>query len=144
MGLRNLFNRPPKSRVENPNAELDQGMYYVYMIIGLQIVFVFGLTLVVMLVGKVISTPVWVYLAMFVLMISGCYYIYRKVKKHFQKLREAVQAAATSNRNYEISFMGGFLTMRVEQGASRRLLEAPPDHHDAVLDAEAIETTIAP
>ncbi len=142
MSLRDMFKRPPKAAGDGPaTAELDQGMYYVYMIIGLQIVFVLGLAGAVMLMGTVISTPLWVYLTILVAMIGGCYYIYRRVKARFRKFGEALQKAARSDRNYEISFMGGFLTMRVEQSANaQRLLEAPAA--ETVIEAETVEAPV--
>jgi phosphoglycerate-specific signal transduction histidine kinase len=90
-----------------------------------------------MLVGRVLATPLWVFLFALALGVWGCIYVYRKAKRQFQKLREAIQKVDLSDRNFEITVMGGFLTMRVEQNP-RRLLEAPPE--PPVLDAEPVDT----
>jgi hypothetical protein len=138
MWLRRLLNGSKgsdKEQSEPPDPSINKGIFYLYMIIGLQIAFVFGLVAVIMLVGKVIATPFWVFLFAFVLGISGCVYVYRKAKRQFQKFRETLQNVDLSGHNFEISVMGGFLTMRVEQNP-RRLLEAP---RDPIIESKPLE-----
>ncbi|MBP8645030.1 MAG: hypothetical protein KBH99_02780 [Syntrophobacteraceae bacterium] len=114
--------KPPKEK--NPEPSINQGIYYLYLIIILQVVFVLGLATVIMVIGKVLVTPLWVFLLGFLMIAGGLIYIYRKAKKQLRKLRETLETVDLSGRNYEISFMGGVLTMRVEQ-VSRPLLEPP-------------------
>ena len=122
--------RPNAGRI--PEATIDQGVYYLYLIIGLQILFVFGIMGVIMFIGKVISTPGWVFLVMFLLFAGSIVYIYRKAKKKLKRFSESFNSA---DKNYEISIMGGMLTLRVEQNPNApKLLDAPssdcpgPDH----------------
>ena len=128
MWLRRLFQGnseagPEQSEAADPS--INRGVFYLYTIIGVQIALVFGLVIAMMFIGQVIATPLWVFLVVLGAGIWGCVTIYRKAKRQFQKLREAIQKVDLSDRNFEISVMGGFLTMRVEQNP-RRLLEAPP------------------
>lgn len=133
-----LFRRKQKvAGEEKPEQELNQGIYYLYLIIILQVVFVMVLVGIIMAIGKVLATPMWVFLAALLMGVGGCVYIYRKARRQFQRLREAINRVDLSDRNYEISFMGGFLTMRVEQNP-RRLLEAPTN--TAIMDAERLES----
>jgi hypothetical protein len=139
MWFRNPFKGMKKPNEEQPEARdssINEGVFYLYMIIGAQIALVFGLVAVIMFVGRVLATPLWVFLFALALGVWGCIIIYRKAKRQFQKLREAIQQVDLSDRNFEISVMGGFLTMRVEQ-SPRRLLEAP---RDSILEADPIET----
>jgi hypothetical protein len=126
-------NRSPKA----PDP-LNQGVFYFYLIIGMQVFLVFGILLAIMLIGKVIATPVWVFVALFMLAMVGFVYIYRKAKRQLRKFSEVLQRVDPSGRNYEISVMGGMLTMRVEQNP-RRLLEAGPNS-EPVIDAQTIES----
>lgn len=130
MWLRRLFERnkesDPKKSSEATDPAINRGVLYLYTIVGVQIAVVFGLVITIMFMGRVIATPLWVFLFALALGIGGCVYIYRKAKRQLQKLREAIQKVDLSDRNFEISVMGGLLTMRVEQNP-RRLLEAPPD-----------------
>jgi hypothetical protein len=145
MWLRRLFERT-KEGGEDPSGSADpainRGVFYLYTIVGVQIAVVFGLVITIMFMGQVIATPLWVFLFALALGIACCVYIYRKAKRQFQKLREAIQKVDLSDRNFEISVMGGFLTMRMEQNP-RRLLEAPPDpvaEPEVIVEPEIIET----
>ncbi|MGC8490118.1 MAG: hypothetical protein ACP5SH_00105 [Syntrophobacteraceae bacterium] len=117
-------------------ATLDRGVYYLYLIIGLQVIFVLTLMGIIMFIGKVISTPGWVFLFLFALLVTGTVYIYRQAKRRLRRFKEAFGG---SDKNYEISLMGGMLTMRIEQNMNgAKLLEAPPSiANDQVIDAEA-------
>jgi hypothetical protein len=136
-----LFRRGPKSEAKEPDP-INQGVFYFYLIIGLQAVFVFVIMFAIMLIGKVIATPLWVFGAALILGATGLVYVYRKAKRQLQRFRETLQSVHPSGRNYEISVMGGMLTMRVEQ-SSRRLLEAGPSP-EPVIDAEAIDSPTHP
>lgn len=140
MWFSRLFKRNQKPAEEGPREPtLNQGIFYLYLIIFLQVFFVLALVGVIMFIGKVLATPMWVFLAALLLGIWGFVYIYRKARSQFQKLREAISRVDLSDRNYEISFMGGVLTMRVEQNP-RRLLEAPPN--SPLMDTETLETPV--
>ncbi len=142
MWLRRLFQGsseagPEQSEPVDPS--INRGVFYLYTIIGVQLALVFGLVIAMMFIGQVIATPLWMFLVVLGAAIWGCVAIYRKAKRQFQKLREAIQKVDLSDRNLEISVMGGFLTMRVEQNP-RRLLEAPPDPPAVDPEVEIIET----
>jgi hypothetical protein len=140
MSFSRLFKRNKKSGVEEgPDSSIGQGIHYVYLIIVMQIAFLFGVLAVIMVIGKVLATPMWVFLAAMILGVAGCVYIYRKARQQFQKFSENFRRVNLSESNYEISFMGGMLTMRVEQSA-QKLLQAPPA--SPVIDAEAVESPV--
>lgn len=138
------------ARGDGSDSSINEGIYYLYLIIGLQVAFILALLGVIMFIGRVLATPAWVFLFVMLLGLSGLIYVYRKAKAQFRKFRESLQKVHVSNRNYEISFMGGMLTMRVEHNG-RPLLEAPgPSLHEPaenvldaeanILDAETVET----
>ena len=133
--------RQKSQREESPSGpSVNQGIFYLYLIIMLQVVFVLGLVGFIMFVGKILATPTWVFLAAFAAGVGGIVYIYRKARSQFNRLRESFRRVDLSDRNYEISIMGGVLTMRVEQN-SNRLLEAPTK--SSVLDTDAVETPVS-
>lgn len=140
MWFSRLF-RKAKEAAEAHGAEsaMDQGIFYMYLIIVVQIVFVLGLAAVVMVVGKVLATPTWVFLLAIALGVGGLVYIFRKARHQFRKLREALKKVDLSNRNYQITVMGGMLTMRVEQN-QQHLLESSPSN-PPLIEAEPIDTT---
>lgn len=146
MWLNRLFKGRTQEQEPVPEKQegstINQGIYYLYMIIGVQIAVVFGILAVVMFIGKVISTPAWVFLFLFTLFVGSLVYIYRKAKKQFRKVKESLNHADLSDKNYEISILGGMLTMRIEQNPNAPKLIAPPttpEPVETIIDAETIE-----
>lgn len=115
---------PVKDTAREGKDEINRGVFYLYGIIGAQILLVLGLMIGIMVIGKVITTPLWIFLFTMIVGVAGFIYVYRKAKRQLRKFREALNNMNLSDRNFEISLMGGMLTMRVEQ-ANRPLLEAP-------------------
>lgn len=110
-------------------AEIDQGFYYMYLVLGLQVLFLFAILAVMMLVGKILATPWWVFLLLFLGAVGGCVFLYMRIKRKFKDLKKTVKETLKdvdlSGKNYEIRIMGGVLTLRVEQSAGR-LIESRP------------------
>ena len=145
MFFRRIFKRRERAKTNNgtpPQPSVQQGIYYLYLIVGVQVLFVFGLVTVLMFVGKILATPGWVFLAAFLAGVAGCVYIYRKAKLQLQKLRDTIKRVDLSDRNYEISFMGGALTMRVEQNPNRMIEAAPRRGDQQLLESETIDTPV--
>ena len=70
--------------------------------------------MVIVVMGQVLMTPLWLLLLIFLVSVSGLTYLYRKVKKQIQNLGQTIQRLNLSNQNHEISVMGGVFTLRVE------------------------------
>jgi hypothetical protein len=61
--------------------------------------------------------------------------------QQLQKVREAFSRMDLSGKNYEITIMGGVLTMRVEQQSQpHALLEAPSN--SPLIETKAVETPV--
>lgn len=134
-----LFKRAKRSEGGTAEPNIDQGIHYLYLIVLLQVAFILGLLAVIMVIGKVMATPGWVFLVLMAGVVGAGVYLVRKTREQFRKLRNALHNAGGTGRNYQISVMGGVLTMRVEQD-SRPLLEAPAVSPHTVIDAEPIDT----
>lgn len=115
-------------------ATINDGVYYLYVIIALQVFFLFGIIVAIVVFGQVLVTPLWAFALAFGLAAWGCIFIYRKANKKFNELRKSFQDVDLSDKNLEISIMGGMVTMRLEHNP-RHLLEAPSSN---VLDAEPV------
>lgn len=129
------------STSQGDKAQINQGIGYMYAIMGVQVLFALGMVVLMLFIGKVISTPWWIFAAMFLATVCVCIYFYRKVKRNIMAIKTAFQRLDLSDKNYEISIMGGMLTMRVEQNPQKmldsskeipRALPAPKDHDDSV------------
>jgi hypothetical protein len=78
------------------------------------------------------------FIAAFAAGVWGLVFIYRKTKQKLEKIRDAISRVDLSDKNLELSFMGGMVTMKIEQNQRPVLLEAPSG---AILEAEPVETT---
>ncbi len=152
MFFKRLFERRKKKKEEKKEkkgkeglnlekpANMTQGLTYMYTVIGLQLLLLFGLIIIFTVVGKVITTPWWVFLVILLTAVGGFIFTYYWAKRQFRNLRETVKGMNLSDKKLEVSIMGGALTMRIEQNPNR-LLEAPSEK--TVADAVTIEPTIS-
>ncbi len=139
MIFKRLFGRNKHPSVPDKERDsLNQGVSYLYLIIGLQVAVVFGVMIAIMFIGKVIATPFWVFLLTFLLGIAGLVYIFRKAKQQWSRFRETIQRVGPSARTLEISVMGGMLTMRVEK--DHRHLLGTDGGTTPLIESEPIET----
>ncbi|SMC23135.1 hypothetical protein SAMN02746041_01665 [Desulfacinum hydrothermale DSM 13146] len=138
-----FFNRRSKKKKDEPAEKkptINQGILYLYGIIGLQVLFVFGLMAIIITMGKILATPLWVFLFALAVGTAGIVYVYRKAKAQLRKVRDALRHVDLSDRNYEISFMGGVLTMKVEHNPDKLLEDHTKPLLDADVEAEPMDT----
>ncbi|MCU0587331.1 MAG: hypothetical protein MUF52_04160 [Syntrophobacteraceae bacterium] len=141
MWLKNLFaDRKGSPRDPERDPLVNRGVFYLYLILGIQIFIVFGILAGIMVIGQVLATPMWMFIAAFAAGVWGLVFIYRKTKQKLEKIRDAISRVDLSDKNLELSFMGGVLTMRIEQNGRTPLLEAPSSS-SAIIDAEPLEST---
>lgn len=112
--------------------QINRGIGYMYAIMGLQLVFALSIVVIMLFLGKVIATPWWIFAGMFVGMCATLVYIYRKIKKKIMALKTVLQGLDLSDKNYEISIMGGMLTMRIEHNPRKVLQASSVEVHPAL------------
>ncbi len=133
--FKDLFRKEDLYRKNKSDVEdLNRNVRYMYMIIGSQIFLVFVITGFMMTVGAFMATPWWIILGIFIMAMGFCVHLYRKAKKKWRELKEAIKQINLSDKNYEISIMGGILTMRIEH-SPRALVELQPVGPPKVLPA---------
>ncbi len=124
--FRRIFRRENERKERARDEEslsLNRSVGYMYLIIGGKLLLVFVIMAIMMFIGAVISTPWWIFVAIFIAGVSVSYYLYRKAKKKWEDLKAAIRQINLADKNYEISIMGGMLTMRVEQRSPPGVLE---------------------
>jgi len=105
-------------------STIGQGILYLHLIIAFQILFLLGLIAVIVFMGKVLTTPLWILLVAFLLTVSGIAFVYYKAKKQVQELGRTIRGLNLAERNHEIKIMGSLFSIRVE-GDSPKLLQPP-------------------
>jgi len=139
MWFKHLFGeRKNSATAPERDPLLNRGVFYLYFILGIQIVIVFGILAGIMVIGQVLATPMWMFIVAIVAGFWGLSYIYRKTKQRLERIREAISRVDLADKNLELSFMGGVLTMRIEQNGRTPLLEGPAN---TILDTEPVETS---
>lgn len=144
MWIKDLFaNRKNGNDKPERDPLVNRGVMYLYTILGAQVLLVFAILAGIMVIGQVLATPLWVFLAAGAAGVWGVMILYRKTMQQLQKIREAFTRMDLSGRNYEITIMGGVLTMRVEQHSQpQALLEGP--NPSTVIEAESVERPVSP
>lgn len=100
---------------------LFQSLFSLYAILILHVFLVAILgCLVIFFRGIVIYAP-WIFLSVFLIIIGSGYYFYRRMKKEGKTLREILNTPDFNGRTVEISFLGGFASLKIG-GSSKELL----------------------
>ena len=109
---------------QDRQSTIGQGILYLHLIIAIQILFLLGLIAVIVVMGKVLMTPLWIILLVFLVLVAGIAFIYHKAKKEVQELGQTIKRLNLAERNHEIKIMGNLFSIRVE-GDSPKLLRPP-------------------
>jgi len=140
MFFNKFFGKEDSLEGESKNVKMGEGLLYLYMIIAGQVVFVFGLLILIVAMGTILATPLWAVVAAALLFLWGAVLVYKQIKMHWQKVKKTLQEKRFADRNFEISFLGGVITMKVEHNPHQLLKEADQDLLDAtpkaLLEAE--------
>ncbi len=131
MFFNKFFGKNEAIRGESKRVKIGEGLFYLYMIIAAQVLLVFALMTVVIAMGTVLATPLWAVVAAILLFLWGAMLAYRQIKLHWRSVKETLKQQQFSNSNFEISFLGGVVTMKVEHNPRRLLANG---------DDEIIET----
>ncbi|HBN26831.1 MAG TPA: hypothetical protein DD405_05125 [Desulfobacteraceae bacterium] len=100
---------------------LFQSLFSLYAILILHVFLVAILgCLVIFFRGIVIYAP-WIFLSVFLIIIGSGYYFYRRMKKEGKTLREILNTPDFNGRTVEISFLGGFASLKIG-GSSKELI----------------------
>lgn len=120
----------PRLQGDKSDPEVRRALVYMYVIIGSQVGLLFVVIIVLMFLGKVITTPWWVFALLFAAVAGGCVYAWHRVRRSIRNITTMAKEMNLGGRNFEISILGGALSLRVEQNTGR-LLEAPPGLQEA-------------
>ena len=108
--------------IENqPRLPVREGLYYLYSILSLQMVFALALVAGTLALGQFLSAPFWFFLLAIGLGTGAGVYFFRKVKSQLKQVKKTIEKIELSDRNYEISILGGAISMRVEKPAQKQL-----------------------
>ncbi len=123
MFFNKFFNKNDSLKGESKNVKFGEGLLYLYMIIAAQVLLVFALMTIVVAMGTVLATPLWAVIAAILLFLWGAMLVYRQIRLQWRKVKETLKHQNFTDRNFEISFLGGVVTMKVEHNPARLLTD---------------------
>ncbi|RLB05101.1 MAG: hypothetical protein DRG59_09455 [Deltaproteobacteria bacterium] len=123
MFFNKFFNKEDSLKGESRKVRFGEGLLYLYMIIAAQVLLVFALMTIVVAMGTVLATPLWAVVAAILLFLWGAMLVYRQIRLQWRKVKETLKHQNFSDRNFEISFLGGVVTMKVEHNPARLLTD---------------------
>ncbi len=147
MFFNKFFSKGESLKDDSKKVRFGEGLLYLYMIIAAQVLLVFALMTIVVAMGTVLSTPLWAVVAAILLFLWGAMLVYRQIKSQWRKVKETLKHQNFADRNFEISFLGGVVTMKVEHNPSRLLTDGGNEiiepESKPLLEADPSSITVA-
>lgn len=123
MFFNKFFGKDESLKEDSKKVKFGEGLLYLYLIIAAQVFLVFLLMTVVVAMGTILATPLWAVVAAILLFFWGAMLVYRQIKLQWKKVKQTLKNQNFADRNFEISFLGGVVTMKVEHNPARLLTD---------------------
>jgi hypothetical protein len=119
---------------KTPKADdgTTRGVLLAYLILLLHVALIALLGLLVLFFRGVVNYMLWIFLGGTALLIISGWLFYRRMKREGKSLREMMRSPDLQGRSLEISFLGGFASMKIgESGSGMQALDThsvPPSN----------------
>lgn len=123
---------------EHTERGLFNGVLTAHFIIILHIILIGAIGLLVLFFSGVVQYMTWIFLGGVAAVMAFVYYLYRRMKARGKTLGEMLRSPLFRGREVEVSFLGGFASVKVGQSKEPPLLDA--DVVDATRQLEDPET----
>jgi hypothetical protein len=125
---------------QKPKKESDgllKSVLMAYLVLALHVLVIAMICILVIFFRGIVNYMLWIFLAITLLILGSGYYFYRRMRAEGKNLREMMRSPLFAGRSVEVSFMGGFASIKLnQQGDHLPALDAPP----ATLQLEDPET----
>jgi hypothetical protein len=125
---------------QKPKKESDgllKSVLMAYLVLALHVLVIAMICILVIFFRGIVNYMLWIFLAITLLILGSGYYFYRRMRAEGKNLREMMRSPLFAGRSVEVSFMGGFASIKLnQQGDHLPVLDAPP----ATLQLEDPET----
>ena len=120
-----MFNR------QKPKKESDgllKSVLMAYLVLALHVLVIAMICILVIFFRGIVNYMLWIFLAITLLILGSGYYFYRRMRAEGKNLREMMRSPLFAGRSVEVSFMGGFASIKLNQQGDRMApaIEAPP------------------
>jgi hypothetical protein len=107
-----MFNR------NKPKKESDgllKSVLMAYLVLALHVLVIAMICILVIFFRGIVNYMPWVFLAVTLLILASGYYFYRRMRAEGKNLREILRSPLFEGRSVEVSFLGGFASIRLNQ-----------------------------
>jgi hypothetical protein len=115
---------------QKPKKESDgvlKSVLMAYLVLALHVLVIAMICIVVIFFRGIVNYMLWIFLAFTLLILGSGYYFYRRMRAEGKNLREMLRSPLFAGRSVEVSFMGGFASIKLnQQGDHLTALDAPP------------------
>lgn len=107
-----MFNR---NKPKKESDGLIKSILMAYLVLAIHVLVVAMICILVIFFSGIVNYMPWVFLAITLLILASGFYFYRRVRAEGKSLREILRSPLFQGRSVEVSFMGGFASIRLNQ-----------------------------
>jgi hypothetical protein len=107
-----MFNR---NKPKKESDGLVKSLLMAYLVLAIHVLVVAMICFLVIFFRGIVNYMPWVFLAFTLLILASGYYFYRRMRAEGKNLREILRSPLFEGRSVEVSFMGGFASIRLNQ-----------------------------
>lgn len=101
---------------KKPKKESDgllKSVLMAYLVLALHVLIIAMICILVIFFRGIVNYMLWIFLGITLLILASGYYFYRRMRAEGKNLREMMRSPLFAGRSVEVSFMGGFASIRL-------------------------------
>jgi hypothetical protein len=107
-----MFNR---NKPKKESDGLIKSLLMAYLVLAIHVLVVAMICILVIFFSGIINYMPWIFLAVTLLILATGYHFYRRMRAEGKNLREMMRSPLFEGRSVEVSFLGGFASIRLNQ-----------------------------
>lgn len=111
-----------------------------YLVLALHVLVIAMICILVIFFRGIVNYMLWIFLGFTLLILGSGYYFYRRMRAEGKNLREMMHSPLFAGRSVEVSFLGGFASIKLNQHGDhlQPALEGPSDRPLQLEDPETM------
>jgi hypothetical protein len=104
-----------RNKAKKESDGLLKSVLMAYLVLALHVLVIAMICILVIFFRGIVNYMPWVFLAVTLLILGSGYYFYRRMRAEGKNLREILRSPLFEGRSVEVSFLGGFASIRLNQ-----------------------------
>lgn len=104
-----------RNRAKKESDGLLKSVLMAYLVLAIHVLIIAMICILVIFFRGIVNYMPWVFLAVTLLILGSGYYFYRRMRAEGKNLREILRSPLFEGRSVEVSFLGGFASIRLNQ-----------------------------